>query len=78
VLASATIGGAKVLGLERELGTIEPGKLADLVLLDADPLADIDNVSHTWRVVRAGRVLDPAALMADVARTAHPIQPRLP
>src|SRR5258708_15803667 len=41
VLRSATSTGAKAMGMEREIGTLAPGKLADLVILDADPLADV-------------------------------------
>jgi imidazolonepropionase-like amidohydrolase len=42
-LRTATINPARVLGLADSLGSVEVGKLADLVLLDADPLADIRN-----------------------------------
>jgi imidazolonepropionase-like amidohydrolase len=42
-LQAATINPAKFFGKETELGTIEKGKLADLILLEADPLADISN-----------------------------------
>jgi imidazolonepropionase-like amidohydrolase len=44
---TATVNPAKVLGMADSLGTIEADKLADLVLLDANPLADIAN---TWRI----------------------------
>lgn len=64
ILASATLAAARALGQEREAGSIDAGKRADLVLLDADPLADILNVRHVHRVVKAGQVHDPAALLA--------------
>lgn len=54
ILRTATTNGARVMGLERELGTIEPGRIADLVILDADPLVDIRNTSRIHAVVRAG------------------------
>ena len=57
VLRSATVNGARMMGLERDAGTIAPGRLADLVVLDADPLADIGNTSRIHRVVKDGRVV---------------------
>ncbi len=62
VLRSATAGGAKAMGMERDLGDIAPGKLADLVVLDADPLADVANASRIFRVVKGGRVFAPKEL----------------
>jgi len=63
ILAAATRGGAQVMGRESELGTLEKGKLADLLLLDADPLADIANLRRIDRVVKGGVVLDPEKLV---------------
>ena len=45
------------MGREKDLGTVEPGKLADLVLLDADPLADIRNTTKIGAVIFNGRLL---------------------
>jgi imidazolonepropionase-like amidohydrolase len=67
VLRSATVNGAKTMGLAREIGTIEPGKLADLVILDADPLADIGNTSRIHRVMKNGRIYAPVELMQSIA-----------
>ena len=50
-------------GKEDRLGTLEPGKLADLVVLDADPLAAIENVKKVHTVVQGGRVYEPSALL---------------
>lgn len=61
-LRAATSDAAHYLGRSEIDGSIAPGKLADLVLLDADPLADIGNVSRIRAVVRAGRLLDRAEL----------------
>jgi imidazolonepropionase-like amidohydrolase len=57
VLRAATLNGADVMGLGEQAGRIEPGALADLVLLDADPLLDISNLSRVQRVIAKGRVL---------------------
>ena len=60
----ATAGSARILGAESELGTLEVGKRADLVILDADPLADIRNTRRIWRVLKDGKVVDRAAIAA--------------
>jgi imidazolonepropionase-like amidohydrolase len=62
-LQAATIQGARVLKQDANLGSIEAGKLADLVILDADPLADIRNTRKINRVVRGGCVLDSNSLL---------------
>jgi cytosine/adenosine deaminase-related metal-dependent hydrolase len=61
-LQTATLNPAKFLNRQADLGTVERGKLADLVLLDADPLQNIDNANKIRAVVLAGRYLDRAAL----------------
>ena len=61
-LRAASANVARALGAADSLGTVEPGKLADLVLLDADPLAAIGNVRRVRAVVLGGRLLDSAAL----------------
>lgn len=57
VLQMTTLYGAQFMGLEKEMGTVEPGKLADLVLLDADPLKDSRNLGRIAGVMLAGRYL---------------------
>lgn len=61
-LAAATISPARFLGLADELGTILPGKRADLVLLEADPLADIGNTTRIAAIVLGGELLDRSTL----------------
>jgi cytosine/adenosine deaminase-related metal-dependent hydrolase len=61
-LQTATRNPAAFLGREKELGTVEPGKLADLVLLDADPLADIKNTEKIANVIVNGNVVTRKAL----------------
>ena len=63
-LQAATINNAKVLKAETKLGSIDAGKLADIVILDADPLVDIRNTRRISAVIRGGRVLEPARLLA--------------
>jgi Tol biopolymer transport system component len=54
VLRAATLGSATVIGRAADLGSLEPGKLADFVVLDADPLADIANAARIAWVVKGG------------------------
>jgi imidazolonepropionase-like amidohydrolase len=61
-LRTATLNPAKFLGLENELGAIEKGKLADMVLLDANPLDDIRNTQKIAGVVANGRYFSRADL----------------
>jgi imidazolonepropionase-like amidohydrolase len=72
-LQTATLNPAKFLGRENELGTIEKGKVADLVLLDANPLDDIRNTQKIAGVVANGRYFSRAELdklLAGVERAA--------
>ena len=57
VLLAATRGGAQVMGRSSELGRLEPGMLADLLVLDADPLVNIRNARRIALVVAGGRVV---------------------
>src|SRR5688500_17633389 len=66
-LASATRKPAEWLGLADSVGTIESGRVADLVLLDADPLADIRNTRHIAAVVLRGKLFRRAELDALLA-----------
>jgi uncharacterized protein (TIGR02246 family) len=64
VLKAATSGAAKVFSARPEFGTLAPGMLADLLVLEADPLADVGNVSRIRFVVRGGVLLAPAEIVA--------------
>lgn len=55
VIRSATLVGARAAGQDREMGSIEPGKLANFVVLTADPLADIANIERIEMTVKRGR-----------------------
>lgn len=72
-LQSATIEPARMLGVADSTGTVDPGKAADLVVLDDDPLADIRNTTRIHTVVARGRRLSPeqrARMLAEVAQAA--------
>ena len=62
IIRIATLNGAIFLGKERELGSIEEGKVADLVLLAADPTADINNAKKIVQVIKGGQLIDRSKL----------------
>jgi imidazolonepropionase-like amidohydrolase len=65
VLRSATANGAKAMGLD--VGLLRAGQLADVVILDADPLADVKNLSRIHRVIKDGKLFVPGELMRSIA-----------
>ena len=56
-LRCATAVNAQILGLEKDIGTLEPGKLADLVVLEANPIEDIANMGRVRAVDKGGRLV---------------------
>ena len=65
VLSLATRGAARVAGRDSELGSIAPGRVADLVLVDGDPVRDISAIRRVSVVVKDGVVHDPSALLRE-------------
>lgn len=63
ILKAATVNGAYALGRSDQLGTVEAGKLADFVVLDRNPLENINNVRSVSRVVKGGVIYDPQELL---------------
>ena len=73
-LRAATLEPARLLGLERSVGTVEWGKVADLVVLDADPLADITNTRKIHAVLVRGQLISAeqrTRMLADVEQAAQ-------
>ncbi|MEO8505418.1 MAG: amidohydrolase family protein [Acidobacteriota bacterium] len=70
-LRVATLNGAQYLGLDHDLGSLEPGKLADVIVLDEDPLLDIHNSREVHYTILNGRVYD-AATLDEVG--SHPVK----
>lgn len=66
VLRIATLVPAQVLERDADLGTIEPGKLADFIIVDGDPTRNISDIRRVVAVVKDGRVFDPKAIYREL------------
>lgn len=64
----ATLNAARFLGRDRDMGSVEEGKIADLVLLDADPVEDINNAKRINLVIKGGAIIDRGKLDLPVNR----------
>ena len=73
VLRAATIDGAKIIGFAQDLGSLEVGKLADLVVLDRNPLVDIRNTTSIRYVMKNGELYE-----GDTLDQIWPVQKKLP
>ena len=69
VLQDATLNAARIMSMDKDLGSIAPGKLADLVLVDGDPTTDISNIRKTVVVVKDGVLYKPAELYTELGVT---------
>jgi Tol biopolymer transport system component len=74
VLHAATIGSSKTIGRNAEFGSLEPGKFADLIILDKNPLADIKNTLSIESVMKNGRLYD-AGKLNEVWPRQRPLPP---
>ncbi|THD63023.1 amidohydrolase family protein [Phenylobacterium sp.] len=76
-IQTATLGAARAMRLDKDSGSVEAGKRADLVLVEGDPLANISDLRRVVKVVRAGELYDSAALGRSVGfhRTHGPVPP---
>jgi imidazolonepropionase-like amidohydrolase len=79
-IQTATLGAARAMKLDRESGSIEVGKRADLVLVKGDPLANISDLRRVTKVVRAGELYDSLALGRSVGfqRSTAPVTAAAP
>jgi len=64
-LVAATRHGAAICGVGDDLGTVEVGKIADLIVVGANPLEDIDNVRRLQLVIKEGRVVSSKRAQSD-------------
>jgi imidazolonepropionase-like amidohydrolase len=65
VLKAATLVSATVAGMDKELGTVEVGKRANLVLIDGNPLANISDVRKVALTIKGGNIYEPKALYSS-------------
>ena len=67
-IRAGTLWGAEYIGMDREIGSLEPGKLADLVVLDRNPLEDIRNSESVRMTMMNGRLYDAETMNETVSR----------
>ncbi|MEQ9592014.1 MAG: amidohydrolase family protein [Cyclobacteriaceae bacterium] len=65
ILVNSTLNGAKLMGMVDKIGSIEVGKWADMVILNANPLLNTENYSSIYRVVKDGKVYSPGEILAS-------------
>lgn len=65
IIEASTINGAKILGRQHEFGSVKKGKAADLVLLDANPIDDLENLTKIHRVFRLGIAHNPSEILQE-------------
>lgn len=71
-LRAATLDGARYLGMDKDIGSIEAGKLADFVVLDRNPLEDIRNSEYVDQVVVNGRLFDAETMQERISGERKP------
>jgi imidazolonepropionase-like amidohydrolase len=76
VLRMATWTPALVMGVDKDLGVIAPGKLADMILIDGDPTTNIRDINNITTVIKGGKVYDPVAIEKSLGITPRDHQPQ--
>lgn len=69
VLQNATLNAARIMRMDKDLGSITPGKLADLILVEGNPAANISDIRKTTLVVKDGVLYKPAELYTELGVT---------
>lgn len=64
-LAAATLGGACAMGMPGDLGSLAPGRLADLVVVEGDPTTDVSHMARLRWILKGGRTFEPGKLVPD-------------
>ena len=72
VLQAATIDGARIIGFADDLGSLEEGKIADLVILEKNPLEDVRHTNTVLQVMKNGVLYD-AETLDEIYPTARPL-----
>ncbi len=57
IILSGTKNAAEVCGIEKDIGTLEKGKIADVIVVEGDPLADLKNMKNVKVIIRSGKII---------------------